>query len=204
MEENLGKKGLKMNKNKTENYIISRQNHHWKKCKLARILLNTKEDIKRRNILAINAANSLHRFSENKKLTINLKLKLMNTYIEPVFLYNSERWTLTKSMEESINAFQQRIFRRYCFNIKWPKTPGNHNLYEKTKIVEWKKKVTMRRLKCFSKMASAQEEIPVKVALRYRLSNYALPRGKPQNTWISKVREKLNEMNLSWLKAENL
>ena len=26
-EETLGKKGLKTNKNKTENYIISRQNH---------------------------------------------------------------------------------------------------------------------------------------------------------------------------------
>ena len=48
VEENLGKKGLKVNKNETENYIISRQNHQWKKCKLLRTLLDTKEDIKRR------------------------------------------------------------------------------------------------------------------------------------------------------------
>ena len=31
VEENLGKKGLKVNKNKTENYIISRHNHQCKK-----------------------------------------------------------------------------------------------------------------------------------------------------------------------------
>ena len=44
-------------------------------------------------------------FFENDKLTINLKLKLIDKYIELIFLYNSEIWTLTKSMEESINAF---------------------------------------------------------------------------------------------------
>ena len=88
VEENLGKKGLKVNKNKTENYI-SRQNHQWKKCKLLGTLLDTEEDIKTRKILAINAANNLRRFFEKDKLTINLKLKLINTYIEPIFLCNS-------------------------------------------------------------------------------------------------------------------
>ena len=53
-------------------------------------------------------------------------------------------------------------------------------------------------------MARAPEEIPAKVALRYGLSNYARPRGKPKTTWISKVKENLNEMNLSWLEVENL
>ena len=140
VEENLDKKGLKVNKNKTESYMISRQNHQWKKCKLLRTLLDTEEDIKRRKILAINTANNLCRFFENNKLTNNLKLKLINTYIEPIFLYNSETWTLTKSMEEPFNAFQCRIVRRYCLNIKWPKTLRNQDFYKKTKIVEWKKK----------------------------------------------------------------
>ena len=72
MLENLGKKGLKVNKNKTtSNYIISRYNHQWKKPKLLGTLLDTEEDIKRRKILAINAANNLRRFFENDKLTIN-------------------------------------------------------------------------------------------------------------------------------------
>ena len=121
-------------------------------------LLDTEEDIKRRKFLAINAANNLRRFFENSKLTINLKLKLINTYIEPIVLYNSEKWTLTKSMVESINAFQRRIVRIYYFNIKWPKTLCNQDLYERTKIVEWKKKVTVRRLKWFGKMARAPEQ----------------------------------------------
>ena len=118
VEENSDKKGLKVNKNKTENYIIGRQNHQWKKYKLLVTLLDTQEDIKKKKILATNAANNLCRFFENDKLTINLKLKLINTYIKLIFLYTSETWTLTKSMEELINTFQRRIVRRYCFNIR--------------------------------------------------------------------------------------
>ena len=154
-DKNLGKKGLKVNKNKTENYIICRENHQWKKCKLRGTLLDTEEYIKKRKILAINAANNQRRFFENDKLAVNLKLKLIDTNIEPIFPCNSETWTLTKSMEESINAFQRRIVRRYCFNIKWPKTLSNRDLYERTKVVEWKKKVTVRRLKWFGKMAGS-------------------------------------------------
>ena len=41
VEENLGKKGLKVNKKKTENDISSRQNRQWKKCKLLGTLLDT-------------------------------------------------------------------------------------------------------------------------------------------------------------------
>ena len=94
--------------------------------------------------------------------------------------------------------------RRYCFNIKWSKIFSNEDLYEKTKNVEWKQKVTVRRLKWFENMVRAPEEIPAKVALKYGLSNYARPQGKPKTTWISRVKENLNEMNLSWLEAENL
>ena len=72
--ENLGKKGLKVNKNKTENYIISRQKHQWKKCKLLGTLLDAEEDIKRRKMPPTSWIEN-DKFFENDKLTINLKLK---------------------------------------------------------------------------------------------------------------------------------
>ena len=59
VEEILDKKGLRVNKNKTKNCIISRPNHQWKKCKLLGTLLYTEKDIKRRETLAINAANKI-------------------------------------------------------------------------------------------------------------------------------------------------
>ena len=65
----------------------------WKKSKPLRTPLDTKEDIKRRKILTISATSNLRRIFQNDKLTTNLKLKLINTYIEPIFIYNSETWT---------------------------------------------------------------------------------------------------------------
>ena len=107
-------------------------------------------------------------------------------------------------MEESMNALEWRIVRRYCFDIKWPKILSNQGIYEKTKIVEWKKNVMVRRLTWFGKTARTPEEIPVKFPLRYGLSKYAWPWGKLKTTWISKVKENLNKINLSGLEAENI
>ena len=48
-----------------------------------------------------------------------------------------------------VQRVQRRIVRKYCCNIKFPKNLSNQDLYERTKIVEWKKKVTVRGLKWF-------------------------------------------------------
>ena len=60
-------------------------------CKLLGSLLDgTQNDIKRRKVLAINAANKLKHLFLNKNVTIDVKTELFKTYITPIFLYNSE------------------------------------------------------------------------------------------------------------------
>ena len=144
----------------------------------------------------------LRHFSKNDKLTI-LKLKLINMYIEPIFLYNSGTCTLAKSMEESIKMFWRRINRRYCFNIKMPKnSQKSRSLRENENC--WIEQKSYTRLKWFGKWQEQRDSSQVCIKVWVRLSNYAQPWGKPKTTWISKVKEKLNEINLSWLEAENL
>ena len=67
----------------------------------------------------------------NKSLTINRKMKVLNAYVEPIFLYNSETWTLTKTQEEKINVFQRTLIRKFVLAAKWPKTVSNEALYAK-------------------------------------------------------------------------
>ena len=140
----------------------------------------------------------------NEKLTIATKMKILGTYIEPIFMYNSEIWTLTKTQEQSIDAFQRTLIRNYVFGIKWPKTISNEQLYQKSKATSWKQKITLRRLKWFGKLANKQEVIPAKSALKYGLNHYSRPPGKPKTTWISKMKSDLKMMNLSWDDAENI
>ena len=88
----LAQRGLKINDSKTEEHTIKRANcdNLWRDCKLLGSLLDTQNDIKRRKVLAINAANKLKLLFLNKDVTVSVKTKLFKSYITPIFLYNSE------------------------------------------------------------------------------------------------------------------
>ena len=191
-------KGLTVNKDKTEKYIINRNQNEWRKCKLLGTILDSKEDMKRRKILAITAANNLNHLFDNDKLTLATKLKIVDVYIEPIFLYNSETWTLNKADEETIDTFHRKLLRRYVFNVKWPNTISNEVLYRRSKAESWRKKVTRRRLKWFGKLANLPNEVPANQALKYALADFSKPRGKPKTTWVSKVKKDLQSMNFTW------
>ena len=87
----LAQRGLKINKSKAEEYTIKKANcdNRWRDCKLLGSLLDTQNDIKRRKVLTINAANRLRHLFLDKDITINVKTKLFKSYIAPIFLYNS-------------------------------------------------------------------------------------------------------------------
>ncbi len=196
--------GLNVNNEKTERYTINKASGNWRKCKLLGTMLDTNEDIKRRKILAINAANNLGRFFDNSNLTIKTKLRLVQTYIEPIFLYNAETWTLTKTNEQSIDAFHRKIIRKYVFNVKWPRTLSNEALYDRSKVEPWRKKITRKRLNWFGKLAAMPDNTPANVALEYGLEKFQRPRGKPKTTWISKTKKDLESMNFDWDEAKTV
>ena len=74
----------------------------------------------------------------------------------------------------------------------------NELVYERSKAEPWRKKIVRKRLKWFGKLAALSEETPANKALRYGLSKFQRPRGKPKTTWISKVTKDLLQMNYTW------
>ena len=97
----------KINESKTEEYTNKRDNcdNCWRDCKLLGSLLDTQNDIKRRKVLAINATNKLKHLFLNKGVTISVKTALFKSYIIPIFLYNSELWTLINNMHRKVDSF---------------------------------------------------------------------------------------------------
>ena len=71
----LAQQGLKINESKTEEYTIKRANcdNRWRDCKLLDSLLDTQNDIKRKKVLPINAANKLKHLFLNKDVAISVK-----------------------------------------------------------------------------------------------------------------------------------
>ena len=54
-------------------------------------------------------------------------MRAFDAYISSIFLYNSELWTLTSSIEKQIDSFQRRLLRKNILNIKWPSVMNNEH-----------------------------------------------------------------------------
>ena len=139
-------KNLQTNAGKTEQHEVERNgSNSRKKCKYQGSLLDTEHDIARRKILATTAYNQLKQIFESKKVQIPTKVRLLKSQVESISLYNSELWTLTKKLENTMDVFQRNLLRK-VLSIKWPNKISKKQLYERMNIDEWGKTIKERRL----------------------------------------------------------
>ena len=193
----LAQQGLKINEAKTEEYTIKRANcdNRWRDCKLLGSLLDTQNDIKRRKVLAINAANKLKHLFSNK----DVKTKLFKSYITPTFLYNFELWTLTNNMQRKLDSFQRRIIRTFVLNVRWPTIVKNEEILNKTKLEPWSIIIGKRRLKWYGKIARLDPSTSACSTLHHALEEFRRHRGRPPKTWLSIMKQQLrSELNMNW------
>ena len=76
------------------------------------ILLDAEGNIKRRKALAIATYNKQKNILETKSTSMKTKIKILKVYIESVFLYNSELWTLTNLLVKEIDIFQRGVIKK--------------------------------------------------------------------------------------------
>ena len=164
-------------------------------------LLGTDNDIKRRKGLAINVILKLKYIFDNKRIHTTMKLRVFNAYVASIYLYNSELWTITKTLKNNIDSFQRRILRTNVLNVRWPKTLSNEQVYERTKTEKWSLTIHKRRLRWFGHVARMSPSTPARQALHYGLQQYARRAGRPQLTWIKLMTDQLKSINLTWQEA---
>lgn len=168
----LKEEGLTINDSKTEKYNISiNSDTTWKKCKYLGSLLDTTEDIKRRKGLAHDSFKTL---------------RVFKAYVESIFLYNAEIWTLTKTLEDSIDSFQRRLIRK-VIRVKWPRVISNEHLYQRTQMQPWSIVITKRRLSWFGHVLRLPSETPARQALNHYIKPVKKPRKRPKTTWLPTV-----------------
>ena len=165
--------------------------------------LDTNEDISRRKQLAMTAMIKLKHLWENNTVTLAVKLKVFNTCVKSVFMYNSEIWTLTESKENKIDAFQRKLLRK-LMNIRYPNIISNEKLLEKTKQKNWSKFIAEQRLRWFGHVMRLPENSPAKQSFHEFERAIKLPRGRPQTTWIGSVKKQLKVINAEWENAKSI
>eukprot|EP00794_Sanderia_malayensis_P008267 gene8266-biopygen6685 len=175
----LKEKNLMVNDTKTEEHEVERNGSiEWMKCKYLGSLLDTENDIKRRKTLAHGAFNNLKHIFESKRVTVEVKLRLFRSHVESIFLYNSELWTLTKSLENTVDVFQRNILRK-ILNTRWPDKIRNEDLYEKKcKVREWSKITKERRLRWYGHLLRLPASTPAKKALENVISRERVKRQR--------------------------
>ena len=174
---------------------ILEEKPNWRKCKLLGSLLGTRNDIKRRKALALDALRKLNYIFNSKRISLDLKLRTFSVYVISIFMYNSELWTLTRSLENEIDAFHRRMLR-YAVGVKWPNKISSENLYKITKAEKWSKTIKGRRLRWLGHLMRLPAEAPVKLCLVESLKHAKKPRGHPVTTWLQVVKKDLVDLGV--------
>ena len=122
----------------------------------------------------------------SKQLSIALKLRVLGCYVFSVFSYGSEAWTLTKPMEDKINAFEMWCLRRMG-GVCWKDRKTNEQvlvqLNTERKLLS---SIKQRKLRYFGHIK--RQNGFLKMTMEGKL-NGKRPRGRPRTTWADNVRD---------------
>ena len=190
----LTNRNLNINKTKTEKYKIDGTKEDWKKCKYLGSYLDTRTDFVKRKQLS-NAAYSSYRSTlESKKIKMKTRIRLFKAYIESIFLYNSEVWTMNKKLEHDIDVFQRNLLRR-ILKIHYPNKISNEDLYSRTGVEPWSQDIKKRRLRWTGHMMRLDETTPVRQALNEATRKAGKKKRGNHKTWIKVINEDLSNID---------
>ena len=172
----------------------------WKHCKLLGTKLGTEEDIKSRKSKAWEPMKKYNNIFKSKRISLDIKLRTFNTYVEPIVLYNSETWTMTSKLEQDIDTHQRKLLR-IVINEKYHvehegektlyRTISNEKLYKITKTTRWSIKIRRRRLNLMGHILRLHDDTPAKKALKEATITQPKPRGRPLTTWTRNIMKDL-------------
>ena len=165
----------------------------WKNCKLLGSKIDTEMDITRRKCLTIDNMKKLESTYKSKNLSIATKVKTFNAFTASIFLYNSELWTITRTIAKQIDSFHRRMMRQ-AINIRWPKKISNVNLYNKTKVEPWSQTIKRRRLNWRGHLMRMPNDTPARISMYEALQPSTKKRGKTPTTWLKVIEKDLTNI----------
>ena len=125
-----------------------------------------KEDIRRRKQLSRIAINNLNKLRKKKKhTTLEKILKLYNSLVKSILLYNSSTWGLTKQDEKKLNSFHRQQLRK-VLGIFWSHKISNKKLYQRTNTKPISIEITERRWKSFGHILRRDKDTPGRKAMQ--------------------------------------
>ena len=95
---------------------------------LGSFINSSENDFKVRKALAWKALNKLNKIWLSN-LSEELKIKTFKSLVEPILLYGSETWAMTKTMEKSLDGCYTNLLKRVK-NLNWRDHPTLQQIYD--------------------------------------------------------------------------
>ena len=129
----------------------------------------------------------LQKYFTSRYLSIKSKMKYFSTYIDPIFLYNSELWTANNTTNNEIDSFHRRMLRK-AINKTWPKnTYTNTELYNNTQATPWSEVIKTRRIRWTGHLLRLNPSTPARISLNELTRPTTKKRGRTPNTWLKTI-----------------
>jgi len=157
--------------------------------------------VQRRNGSACDALKRLSKIWRSRDISPCTKVKVYDTLILSILLYNSETWTLTGELNTRFRVFEMSCLRRIARVTRHDRVRNEvirSNLKIKRDIVE---KVELRRLSYFGHVARMNQNRFPYNAMHDRV-NGCRKRGRPRKWWIDSVKKDCEARGLTLVGAE--
>ena len=92
--------------------------------------VKSEKEIERRCNIAKEKFSNIAHLLTTKKLKISTKIRIVKCYVYSIFTYGCESWTLSKILEDTINAMEMWCMRRLG-NVQWSERVTNESVLEK-------------------------------------------------------------------------
>ena len=103
------------------------------------------------------------------------RIRLYQSLVQSILLYNCSTWSLSKSDEKQLNSFHRRQLREVV-GIKWPHKIENKALYNLTKTRQISIDITERRWKMFGHALRMHPNTPAQRAMKYFFETRSNPK----------------------------
>ena len=186
---------LLVNEGKTEITTINKTTDTWKKTKKLGSLLDSREDIGRRKILATAAFQNMYKiWIRRHKLSEKKLLLLYNTLVLPILLYNCGTWGVPQKDLDALDAFHRRQLKQ-LLGIKWEEKTTNEELYARCQCGPISNTVSLARHRLLGHILRLDINTPAQRAMTtYFQKEGPKYRGRPPCNLPNTINKDLNKI----------
>ena len=136
----------------------------------------------------------------SRNIRLELRLRMVKCYVFPIVLYGMEGWTLTRKLEEKINAFEMWVYRR-MLRISWRDHISNIDVLSQMNTQQsLLPSIKKRKLLYFAHVMRNDKYRLLHLVIQGRIEGRRT-RGRRRTSWLKNLRDWYQKSTRSLFRA---